>query len=111
MSNGDSPVIGEISEVKMYNPDTGADDPIETIDFKGITDIFEYDDIEERREDGWVVRGFTADVDFKNKRYEVTVAGNQVLGYVKVADIADFDEGRELLGILRGAFREHFGFR
>lgn len=111
MSGEDEPVIGEISDVKMYNPDTGEDDPIETIDFKGITDIFEHDDIEERRDNGWIVRGFTADVDYKNKRYEVTVAGNQVMGYVKVDDIADFDEGAELQETMREAFQEYFGFR
>lgn len=111
MSESEEPVIGEISEVKMYNPDTGEDDPIATIDFKGITDIFEHDDIEERRDNGWIVRGFTADVDYKNKRYEVTVAGNQVMGYVKIDNIADFDEGTELQEIMREAFQEHFGFR
>jgi len=111
MSEEHDPIIGEISEVKMYNPVTGEDDPIETIDFKGITDIFEHDDIEERRDNGWIVRGFTADVDYRNKRYEVTVAGNQVMGYVKVDDIADFEEGNELLEKMRGAFRDHFGFR
>lgn len=111
MSEKDAPEIGEISEVKMYNPDTREDDPIETIDFKGITDIFEHEDIEERRDNGWIVRGFTADVDYKEKRYEVTVAGNQVMGYVKVDDIAEFDEGNELLEIMRDAFQEHFGYR
>lgn len=111
MSDRDTPDVGEINEVKMYNPETGEDDPIETIDFKGITDIFEHEDIEERRDNGWIVRGFTADVDYKNKRYEVTVAGNQVMGYVKVDDIAEFEEGNELLDIMREAFREHFGFR
>lgn len=111
MSNSNAPKIGEISEVKMYNPDTGEENPIEKIDFKGITDIFEHDDIVERRGDGWVVRGFTADVDFRNKKYEVTVAGNQVMGYVKVDDVADYDEGRELQRIMRNEFRESFGFR
>lgn len=107
----DEPRIREIHEVKMYNPETGEDDPIETIDFKGIMDIFEHDDIVDRRENGWVVRGFSADVDYKKKRYEVTVAGNNRMGYVKLSDIAEYEEGEELIGILRSRFREHFGFR
>lgn len=105
------PEIGEISEVKMYNPETDEDDPIETIDFKGITDIFEHKDIRERRNDGWIVRGFTADVYYKKKKYEVTVAGNSVMGYVKVDDIGEYDEGKELQRIMREKFRKRFGFR
>jgi hypothetical protein len=111
MNNTDTPEIGEINEVKIFNPETGEDNPIETIDFKGRTDIFEHEDIKERREDGWIVRGFTADVAYKNKKYELTIAGNHVMGYVKIDDIAEFEEGRELLDIMRDALREHFGFR
>jgi len=33
------------------------------------------------------------------------------MDYVKVGDIAEFEEGNELLEITREAFREHFGFR
>lgn len=111
MTSEMAPKIREINEVKMYNPDTGEDDPIQTIDFKGINDIFEHKDIEQRRSNGWIVRGFTADVDYRNKRYEVTVAGNQVMGYVKVDGIAEINEGEELLDTMREAFKQHFGFR
>lgn len=111
MSSENSPEIGEINEVKIYNPKIGEDDPIKTIKFKGVTDIFEHEDIKERRDNGWIIRGFTADVAYKNEKYEVTVTGNQVMGYVKVDDIAEFDEGKELLEIMREAFRDHFGFR
>ena len=87
------PKIDNITEVKMYNPSTNENEPLQKIDFKGIADIFDHDDINERRRDDWIVRGFSAVMEYKGDNYDVTIAGNNVMGYVKVADIASYDHG------------------
>lgn len=104
----DEPVLKEIMEVHMYNPQTNEDRPLKRADFEGITDIFEDDRVEELREEGWFTRGIGAKVAYKNRVYKVTVAGNSRLGYVKVEDVADLEVGRELHDIIKDKFLDNF---
>jgi hypothetical protein len=108
MSSNDEPVLLEIMEVKMYNPTTNEDRPIKRADFEGISDIFENEQVEELRSDGWFTRGIGAKIAYKDRIYKVTVSGNSKLGYVKVEDIADMEIGRELHQIIRNRYLDNF---
>lgn len=102
------PVLKEITEVHMYNPQTNQDRPIKRADFEGISDIFEDERVEELRDEGWFTRGIGAKIAYRNRVYKVTVAGNSRLGYVKIEDVADLDVGRELHQVVKDKFLDHF---
>ncbi|WP_152421711.1 hypothetical protein [Halogeometricum pallidum] len=102
------PVIEEISEVKMYNPQTDQDRPIKRADFEGISDIFEDDQVEDLRDEGWFTRGIGAKVSYRNRIYKVTVSGNSRIGYVKVEDVEDAEIGRELHDIIKDRYLDNF---
>lgn len=108
MANKEKPEILEVSEVKMFNPDTDETNPIKRGDFEGISDIYNDPRVEELRDEGWFTRGITAKIEYKNRVYEATVSGNTKLGYVKISNIEDIDYGRELQEKLRRAFLKHF---
>lgn len=108
MSNNEDPILKEISEVKMYNPNTTEQEPIKRADFEGISDIFDDDRVEELRDEGWFTRGIGAKFGYKGRVYKVTVSGNSRLGYVKVEDVEDIDIGRELHTIIRDKYLDHF---
>jgi hypothetical protein len=110
MSSSDQPEIREITDVKMYNPEQDETDPLKKIDFEGATDIFEHEDIIERRRNGWVITGFEAQVAFRDLIYEVTIAGNSMMGYVTVDGIKNPSDGDVLLEIMRDAFAEHISY-
>lgn len=105
--SGGNPELLEVHKIKMYNPQTGVEENLRKIDFEG-DDIFGHDDIEERRSDGWIINGLTAKVEYRNALFEVMVAGNEVMSYVKVSDIGSYSDGQDLVAEVRQHFLEHF---
>lgn len=103
--------IERIDEVKMYNPDTEADDPIKKIDYMGgdTGDVFGDDEIEDKKSEGWIIRGLSAKLTHQDLTYDVTVAGNKKMGYVKLENIGDYDAGANLIIQLRELYMDHFG--
>ncbi|WP_152418143.1 MULTISPECIES: hypothetical protein [unclassified Haloferax] len=106
--SSEDPVLIEITEVQMYNPQTDDEHPIKRADFEGITDIFDDDQVNELRDEGWFTRGITGKFEYKKRVYKVTVSGNSRLGYVKVENIEDLDHGRELHTIIRDKYLDNF---
>lgn len=109
--DGGESVIERINEVKMYNPDTESDDPIKKIDYMGgdTGDVFGDDEIEDKKSEGWIIRGLSAKLNHQGLKYEVTVAGNKRMGYVKLENIGDYDAGTDLIIQLRELYMDHFG--
>jgi hypothetical protein len=101
------PVLLEINQVKIYNPDIDEEDELKKIDFEG-TDIWEHPDIEERRNDGWVIRGLEAVVQYDDDIYTIAVAGGKTMSYAKVENAIDYTKGQELVDELRERFLETF---
>jgi hypothetical protein len=96
----------EINRVQMFNPETEQEEQLKKIDFEG-NNIENHPNIRERRNNGWVMRGLTTRVEYQNAIFDVTIGGNDVMGYVKVEDIGDYDQGQELIQEIRERFLEY----
>lgn len=99
----ETPKLLEISEVKLFNTDQDADRKIKKIDFEG-NNIWEHPDIEKRRNNGWVIQGVTAVVQYDDDVYTIAVSAGKTMSYAKVENAINYTKGQELMDFLRSEF-------
>lgn len=105
----DEPVLLRIDNIQLRDPtisDEPDDQTIEKIDFDGRS-LAEHEEIRDYTDDGWIIKGFEAPVFYDGNNYELKVSGNEVMGYVRIKNVKDFEQGRELVDKLRQRYLEH----
>lgn len=70
----DEPLVDDVVEVDMYNPDMDRADPVQKADLEGEYHIFDSDQVNELRSDGWYERGVGVKMTYRNRIYRVKVA-------------------------------------
>lgn len=105
--DSDEPGLLQIDEVRMHYPHSDTEDePLEGIDFKG-DDIGDHPDVAERISNGWIIKGFSAPIDYKNYQFVLTVAGTGTMAYAKVEGSSlDQRKASELLEIVRERYMD-----
>ena len=105
------PSLLQVDQVTMHNPtekESGDDDDtyLDKLDFEG-RNIRGHPDIQDHLSKGWIMKGLVAAVQFENSIFEVSVSGNQVMGYAKVGSVKDYDKGERLIKKIRNRYLEH----
>jgi len=114
MSESDTyPELLAVDEIDLFNPETGEEDRLKKINLEAFegTNILDHDVVEERISGSWIPRGLTAKVQYRGAIYTIKIAGTDTMGYVKIEDIANISDARDLMDELRGRFLEHFRLR
>lgn len=100
-----SPILYEITEIKMRNPEPDAN--LESIQFSG-NEIDTYNEIEEYRLNGWTIQSFSAKIYYNDLIYDVTVSIGKTMSYMKIEGVGDFQKGSELAEEIRDRFMNFF---
>ena len=103
----DVPKLEDIEALKLFNPGQEKEQ-IEKIDYSG-QNLAEHPYIQERQDDGYVIRGFSAAIWFNGQPLTIAFSGSDMMGYAKVEDIGDYAEATDLMEILRERYMNHFG--
>lgn len=103
----DTPKLEDIEAIKLFNPGEEKEQ-IEKIDYSG-QNLAEHPYIQERQDDGYIIRGFSAKVWFNGEPLTVAFSGSDMMGYAKVEDIGDYIVAKNLMGVLRNRYMDHFG--
>lgn len=103
----DTPTILEINDVKIYNPSNDEGEKMKKIDYEG-NDIWDHPDIEDRRDDGWIIQGLEAVVQYDESIFTIAISGGKVMSYAKVENARDYSKAQELIELLRDQFLESF---
>lgn len=103
--NSDEPGLLQIDEVRMHYPHSdNNDESLEGIEFKG-DDIGGHPDVSDRISNGWIIKGFSAPIEFKNDQFILTVAGTGTMAYAKVEGSSlDQRKASDLLEIVRDRY-------
>jgi hypothetical protein len=105
----DEPVLLRIDNIQLRDP-TVSEDPddetIEKIDFDGRS-LAEHEEVRDYTDDGWIIKGFEAPVFYNGNNYDLKMSGNEVMGYVRIKNVNDFEQGRKLVDKLRHRYLEH----
>jgi hypothetical protein len=100
------PTLLRIQEVKLVNTNKEEED-IKKIDYEG-QDLLETDEVKSHTNNGYVMRGFKAKVEYKNENVEVSVNTSNTMSYAKVEKAGNYAKADELIAILRDKYLAHF---
>jgi hypothetical protein len=107
-ANGE-PVLLRIDNIQLTDPtisESPDDQTIEKINFDGRS-IAEHDEVREYTDEEWIIKGFEAPLHYEGDNYDLKISGNEVMGYVRIKNVKDFDKGQELIDQLRERYLEH----
>lgn len=102
--DSDEPGLLQIDEVRLHYPNEDeSDESLESISFEG-DDIGGHTDVADRLSSGWIIKGFSGPINYKNTNFEMTIAGTGMMAYAKVEGSTDQRKASDLLEIIRDRY-------
>lgn len=101
-----NPALVRIEEVKLVNTQAENAD-IKSIDYEG-EDLLETDEVTAHTNDGYVMRGFKAKMEYDREIFDVSINTSNTMSYAKIDDAGNYAKAEELMDILRDRYLSHF---